>query len=143
MNSEVRTKVLEIKRLEDEAIDEVRKFVQDTSKKLDERWATFVQAQFGEYDPFIWHPKGLNRFMGNGGSSTLEKSMYSITEKNEVIETPYMIELLEAEIGIAYTVTKFEKGKFIKNEETVVATDVIALKEEILSEFIWSFKFDW
>ena len=112
-------KINEFRRLENEIEEEVKAFVQDKSKSLEERWKIFCLAEMGERDNWIRDFKTLSEIMGG------EVSYYD----------DFYIERHET----------FEVKDFFEREPVMDATDGLKdkLKEEILENFIWSFEFDW
>jgi len=112
-------KINEFRRLENEIKEEVKTFVQDKSKPLEERWHIFCLADMGEMKTWYEDFKALTKILGRA------VSYYD-------------------DFGIERYET-FEVATFFERRVIQDATEELQneLKEEILDKFIYSFEFDW
>lgn len=112
-------KINEFRRLESEIKEEVKTFVQDKNKPLEERWRIFCLADMGEME--IWYEdfKALKKIIGREVSYCDDFGI----ERHETFE-----------------VAAFFERSIVQNATEELQNE---LKEEILDKFIYSFEFDW
>lgn len=143
------------------AQDELKTFVQDKSKPLDERWALFMQYgdDLAGRKGWLWHPDALDKFSGT--RNQLEDNFYDGEGRGSTIEIERWVEYLQdvlADGETVYNVKKhnpeyrteahdesrsFSDQYYIRTIETLTQEDIDNLKEEAMQEFIYSFEFDW
>jgi hypothetical protein len=97
----------------------LKKVVTDTSIPLEDRWDLFVQSGMGDHEPWIQHFEALKDY---------EDDLYDGLERHSTVEiTELLIHLGELE--------------FESQHAKIHVTD--AFKEEVLSQFIRAFTYDW
>lgn len=120
-------------KLGDDLEKELRVFVTDRNYPLDIRWNTFIQSDLGKNDPWIVHFN--NEKMDNYICSSFEAERYNTVVMQDMYEN-MLDDLREVDdLGNEYYNTNRELGFSIK--------DVDEWREEVLEEFIKSFKMDW
>ena len=114
-------------------------------KSIDSQWNEFITTGEGENDIWKWYPESLNRFKNFLGQNPVLDAVYGDVEPKSVVETKTMVENLKDLVGIQFSIEKWDSmtSSRIKSIESVTNNDVIALKEEILKERLWSCKYNW
>ena len=100
----------------EELTQKVKSFCQNKEYPLNERWNLFIDSNFGEYKYWYAEFEGIN--------SNRYYDDFNI-EKYETVQVKYLLER-----GI-------EKQILDSNDK------INAFKEDVLKQFIKSFKFDW
>jgi len=113
----IKEKVEEFLNLQNDLRVELKEYVKDKSIPLDERWELFTMCELGNNEPFY---ESFNSFNYEELFADL------VLNRNEVIASEWIIDLLDTQIYGEYLYTTLDD-----------------VKEEILEKFINSFKFDW
>lgn len=100
--------------------DEVKQFVQDKTKPLEERWEIFCLAEMGERGDWVEDFDSLNKVYGG------EVSWYD-DFCVERMQTVYLTNVLDT----------------LTSKDNITEEQINEFKEEVLQKFIWSFEFDW
>jgi hypothetical protein len=115
----MREKIENFLKEKSELRNELKQFVQDKSKPLNERWEIFVQSELGEKKSYF---ETFDHKIGEKYVDLLEDKYSTHTVKN-ILDT---IDDLNEEENWNFT-----------------DEDINSFKEKVLEKFIWSFKFDW
>jgi hypothetical protein len=121
------------------ATDELKAFVQDTSKDLKERWEVFQK-----YGEGLAKTEGFYYDFDNVIPSNVTERLINEPDRYRIYETSELIEALEDMVGKTYTITKYGENYTSYPENYLITEEVVAqAKEKVLSDFVYDFEYDW
>ena len=123
---------------------EAKKYVQDKTIPLRERWGFFMHHDLGEPGGWIVHFRSLNEGKWKHWcSNPLEDDLYDSIDRNATVRMERLDECLIDYIGHTYEIVQTYETKNTPVNVTFTQEDYDAWREEVLQLFIKSFKYDW
>lgn len=125
----MKEKIENFLKLQEEIIKELKKYVKDKTIPLETRWDLFVSSDLGDEDGYILR---LESYDLDGYYDRSWCARYTTVEPEHIFEYLYDYELEDYEEELDYELAKVELEVTISN-----------IKEELLSLFVKSWRFDW